>query len=1613
MLHMSLFPNRKESIFNFLLYFILVGSGLVTLYTLVLFPGLKSAEAYPNTPSTTPWIADAQVNAIDVGDDGTVYIGGSFTYLGPYTGAGVAINKTTGALPSVFPPITGSNPGVYASISDGNGGWYVGGTFTTIGGVDQTNLAHINSDGTVDVTFNPGISGTIYALALRGNILFIGGSVYSVNVDSRYGVAAIDATTGDTLPWNPSTQNSWDTVYSLKLDGTVLYVGGSFSNIASTNRNGLVALDTSLAETEATATTTSWDPSPTAFATVYDIEIDGNNVYVGGSFTSIGSDTRNYLAQIDKTTGAATSWNPEADYIVRAIEINGGSVFVGGYFNSVSGVSHMYVAEINASTGLATSWDPAFIGSGVYDLKVDSDTVYVGGSFTSVGGQSQENAVALDRTTAVSKTLSSALNTHASVHSLALQGNELFVGGTFSSLGGVKRNGIAAINPNTGIPTSWNPNSNNTIYAIDADGTTVYVGGNFTNIGGADRSEIAALDIASGNATAWDPSINTFGTVNKIIVNGNSVYVGGSFSTVGGDDRKYLAEIDKTSGSSTSWAPALTGGFNGVMAMAVGTSSVYVGGDFTSVGGDGRNYLAEIDRITGSSTAWNTDANAKITAIAVDENTIYVGGDFTSFNTAMNYRNYMAAFQRGTSSPLPLNPSPQFMCGACTRIKDLIVGSDGLYVVGAFQTIAGVSRSGGIAVINTSTGDAMDWRPYFAGGFNPVETLYVTSTRVYAVGTFTTAGRTGLSRFAQFGPNFVQFSSTTWSQDESATSPQLIVEISSSNTSTRPITVNYTVTGGSATGGGNDYTLANGTATISAGSPSTTIPLTVINDSTMESDETVVVTLSSPTNAVLGSQTSLTYTIQNDDVGTPGITLSESASSTAITEGGAVDTYTLNLDTAPSADVTIALSSDSSQVSLSASSLTFTTSNWNVPQTVTTTAVDDDIAEGNHFSRITHSVTSADSTYNAMSVSSVNVAITDNGDTAGVTVTESSGGTNVNEGSLSDTYTLTLTSQPTSTVTIAVASDSTEISLSTSSVSFNSSNWNQLVTVTVSAVDDEEQEGAETATITHTVTSNNWNYSGISVSSVTTTISDNDTHSASSGGSGAGDTGGQDQAAPAQPPQLPAITPPPAAPTPQVLTLTEPGASIPVSIGGSNHTVTPVNITPELVTMIIRSEPVEVTLLNGEEKAIDLDGDELYDVKVAYAGLVDGQPQIRITPLEDNGELQKAVTINRGAFETNTRRVVLNFNVNKVSAVAISNTNDFSKVKFIPFEPSMMWELNPGAGVKTVYIRFKSQTGGMADVEDSITYKPDSYEYVIDGKATKQCPLEVGKPYKTSDSAAVYLIVDGEYEDCVKQVFTNSRVYFTYFDSWKDVQTAEKKLLDVIPNHVVSVAPLGPKHKLFDGALVKTVTNSKVFIQTENKLRWISSPNVFVQLGYAWSWVQDISRDLFRKYTIGEDVTESSGRPAGTFIRYDNNPNKVYKIDRDTKTSTTLKRPVVDETIQYLEPPFDYVPVVSSTEQYKDGTEVELFPAVDPSLYFDEPAEETLVEFSRNLKVGDTGKDVEQLQIKLKQLGLFKADVTQKFGSVTKEAVMEFQKKNKLSPTGIVGPETREILNKI
>lgn len=108
----------------------------------------------------------------------------------------------------------------------------------------------------------------------------------------------------------------------------------------------------------------------------------------------------------------------------------------------------------------------------------------------------------------------------------------------------------------------------------------------------------------------------------------------------------------------------------------------------------------------------------------------------------------------------------------------------------------------------------------------------------------------------------------------------------------------------------------------------------------------------------------------------PGVAITQSGGSTAVTEAGTTDTYTVVLTGEPAANTTIT-PSPNSQLTVSPASLTFTSSNWSTPQTVTVTAVNDAVAEGTHSGTVTHAAVSTDPGYNGIAIASITATITD------------------------------------------------------------------------------------------------------------------------------------------------------------------------------------------------------------------------------------------------------------------------------------------------------------------------------------------------------------------------------------------------------------------------------------------------------------------------------------------------------------------------------------------------------------------------------------------------------------------------------------------------------------
>ncbi|MGE3805811.1 MAG: FG-GAP-like repeat-containing protein, partial [Gemmataceae bacterium] len=126
-----------------------------------------------------------------------------------------------------------------------------------------------------------------------------------------------------------------------------------------------------------------------------------------------------------------------------------------------------------------------------------------------------------------------------------------------------------------------------------------------------------------------------------------------------------------------------------------------------------------------------------------------------------------------------------------------------------------------------------------------------------------TSGAVGLYSFSSQSFDNVFLAASSVLNLESNTTPSITVQLSEA--ATESVTVDYTVTSASATGGGVDYTLIPGTLVFAPGVTKLTLPLTIINDLLDEPIETIEISLSHPENATLSSSSSLTYFIVDDD----------------------------------------------------------------------------------------------------------------------------------------------------------------------------------------------------------------------------------------------------------------------------------------------------------------------------------------------------------------------------------------------------------------------------------------------------------------------------------------------------------------------------------------------------------------------------------------------------------------------------------------------------------------------------------------------------------------------------------------------------------------------------
>lgn len=416
-----------------------------------------------------------------------------------------------------------------------------------------------------DVRPEPDLSwqtnGRVYAVTFSSGVMYIGGAFTSVRPPGapvgtdevvRNHVAAIDADTGELLPWNPDVDGNVYSIYVHKGSPSTVFLGGGFTSVRGSARNNLAAVSgTSVEDTTDTAVLLEWDPG--ADKVVRTIAKGPNgNLFIGGHFNTIGGVNRPKIAQLTMDGFVVAEWAPTIGQLsgylcpprclpkvftiafgpsLDAVGDPVTAVFFGGHFGLVNGVSREQAAAVDIDdSSNVLPFNPNIYADEpcpgctivethrLYNMVVYDSKIYMCGGFwtTHAGfGGTRQKAFNLLVTDMVNgwKDPTFAAGNDGDTPDCAILDGILYFGGHFSYVGAIcsqnpppgtdtrkcratnstHRIHVAAVDATTGEVLDWDPgeNSRNGVWSVGRDGSHVGFGGDFTEFAGVPQQGIA------------------------------------------------------------------------------------------------------------------------------------------------------------------------------------------------------------------------------------------------------------------------------------------------------------------------------------------------------------------------------------------------------------------------------------------------------------------------------------------------------------------------------------------------------------------------------------------------------------------------------------------------------------------------------------------------------------------------------------------------------------------------------------------------------------------------------------------------------------------------------------------------------------------------------------------------------------------------------------------------------------------------------------------------------------------------------------------------------------------------------------------------------------------
>ena len=281
--------------------------------------------------------------------DGKILLGGSFTSVGGQTRNRIARLTAGGALDSTFAPPGGANNTVLRVLSLPGNKVLVVGSFTTMNGVTCNRIARLNSDGTLDPTFDTGAgaSGTIYGAAVQSDgRVIISGAFTTFNNVARTRLARLNANGAldDTFVLGTGLNARANVVLALPDDKLLL--GGLFATHSGVSANRVMRLNAD----GSPDLTFSVGIGPDNTVLSLSVQADGK-ILVGGDFSHWNGRNQGYIARLNPDGSVdptfAIGWGANA-HVTSVGSLPDGRVAVAGNFSVLNGFTRRSFAILSA-----------------------------------------------------------------------------------------------------------------------------------------------------------------------------------------------------------------------------------------------------------------------------------------------------------------------------------------------------------------------------------------------------------------------------------------------------------------------------------------------------------------------------------------------------------------------------------------------------------------------------------------------------------------------------------------------------------------------------------------------------------------------------------------------------------------------------------------------------------------------------------------------------------------------------------------------------------------------------------------------------------------------------------------------------------------------------------------------------------------------------------------------------------------------------------------------------------------------------------------------------------------------------------------------------------------